>query len=306
MLLYTNRWCRSLHLWTFTASVNCGLLHNKHGCPLSICTNEKQHAVIRYFCSLKVYQTKIHRKPSKQYGDNVLPQWSVCEWVENFKNTWTSVKDKERAGRPTSSTTDSMIQTNWRVTIDEVAYHLQISHGYAYEIIHKRLGFHKVCARWVPNSSLKSTSAIVWTSVNAYWTTIMLMKVKLFWSSHWRCNVNPPLWAWKQMPEHGIETRRISSQKEIQESILCRKGNIRSILGLKRANSASYSEMLSNELKPAIRSKCSDLLSKGVLLLHDNVHPLSPNPWEIVFQNVGASCKQPESRLIGLPSLWST
>jgi len=36
------------------------------------------------------------------------------------------------------------------VTIDEVANHFEISHGSAYDIIHNRLGFCKVCARWVP------------------------------------------------------------------------------------------------------------------------------------------------------------
>ena len=34
------------------------------------------------------------------------------------------------------------------MTIDEVARVLQISHGSAYEM-HNKLGFHKVCARWV-------------------------------------------------------------------------------------------------------------------------------------------------------------
>lgn len=33
---------------------------------------------------------------------------------------------------------------------DEVANHLQISHGSVYEIIHNRLWFNKVCARWAP------------------------------------------------------------------------------------------------------------------------------------------------------------
>ena len=36
------------------------------------------------------------------------------------------------------------------MTIDEVANHFEISHGSAYEIIHSRLGFRKVCTRWVP------------------------------------------------------------------------------------------------------------------------------------------------------------
>jgi hypothetical protein len=38
-----------------------------------------------------------------------------------------------------------------RLTASAVARpRLQISHGSAYEIIHNRLGFHKGCARWVP------------------------------------------------------------------------------------------------------------------------------------------------------------
>jgi len=68
-----------------------------------------------------------------------------------------SLKDEERAGRPSTCITDSnvedaraMILENRRVTIDEVANHFEISHGSAYDIIHNRLSFHKVCARWVP------------------------------------------------------------------------------------------------------------------------------------------------------------
>jgi hypothetical protein len=39
------------------------------------------------------------------------------------------------------------------------------------------------------------------------------------------------------------------------------------------ATSARYSDMLVNEMKPAIRSKRRELLSKRVLLLHDNARP---------------------------------
>jgi hypothetical protein len=39
-------------------------------------------------------------------------------------------------------------------------------------------------------------------------------------------------------------------------------------------NSAHYGEMLIERLKPAIRRKCPGLLSKGVVLFHDNAHLL--------------------------------
>jgi len=67
------------------------------------------------------------------------------------------VKDEERAGRPSTSITDSnveearaMILENRRVTIDELANHFEIRHGSAYDIIHNKLGFCKDCVRWVP------------------------------------------------------------------------------------------------------------------------------------------------------------
>ena len=43
-----------------------------------------------------------------------------------------------------------MVLLHRRVTADEVAHVLQISHGSAYELMHNKLGFHKVFARWVP------------------------------------------------------------------------------------------------------------------------------------------------------------
>ena len=72
------------------------------------------------------------------------------------------MKDEERAGRPSTSITDSnvedaraMILENRQVTIVELVNHFEISHGSAYDIIHNRLGFHKVCARWVPKQLTK-------------------------------------------------------------------------------------------------------------------------------------------------------
>ena len=96
------------------------------------------------------------------------------------------MKDEERAGRPFTSITDSnvedaraMILENRRVAIDEVANYFEINHGSAYDIIHNRLGFRKVCARWVPKELTEEHRTIVWPSINAYWTA-MLTKVKLF------------------------------------------------------------------------------------------------------------------------------
>jgi len=124
--------------------------------PLAVCTKEGQRAVIPFLCSEGVSGAEIHRRLSIQYGDSALPHRSVYELIEQFKIGRTNVTHEEGAGRPSTSTTDEKIQqaremvlANLRVAIDEVACSLQISHGSAYQIIHE-LGFHKICARWVP------------------------------------------------------------------------------------------------------------------------------------------------------------
>ena len=125
--------------------------------PLATCTVEEQRAVIRFLWSEGVSGAEIHRRLATQYGDSALPRANVYKWMEQFKNGRTSVIHHEGAGRPSTSTTEENIQQaqkiimdNRRVKIDDVAYVLQISHGSAYQIIHDVLGYHKICARWVP------------------------------------------------------------------------------------------------------------------------------------------------------------
>ena len=87
-----------------------------------------------------------------------MPQRSVYKWIEKLKNGHTSVTTHEEgAGHPSTATTydnieriRDMVLLDRRQTIYEVANCLQITHGSAYEIIHNRFGFHKVCAIWIP------------------------------------------------------------------------------------------------------------------------------------------------------------
>jgi histone-lysine N-methyltransferase SETMAR len=45
---------------------------------------------------------------------------------------------------------DAIVKENCHVTVDEIAVHLDVSHGLAHHIIHDVLQFHKLSARWVP------------------------------------------------------------------------------------------------------------------------------------------------------------
>jgi hypothetical protein len=95
---------------------------------------------------------EMHRRMSVQYENSVMSQRIVCEWIERFKNGRTSMgKEPDANPRPLLIRADAervygMILQNRRVTVDEVTHQLQIIRGSAYEIIHNRLAFDKVCA----------------------------------------------------------------------------------------------------------------------------------------------------------------
>jgi hypothetical protein len=80
--------------------------------------------------------------------------------------------------------------------------------------------------------------------------------------------VDPPLHSRKQTPEYGIKTPDITSQKEVQNSTIGRKSDVDTFFGCTRANlehhqergttvnRVHYNEMLWDQLKPPIRTKC--------------------------------------------------
>jgi predicted transcriptional regulator len=45
---------------------------------------------------------------------------------------------------------EAVVKENRRVTVNEIASHLDMSHGSAHHIVHDVLQFPKVSARWVP------------------------------------------------------------------------------------------------------------------------------------------------------------
>ena len=125
--------------------------------PLQHCTKQKQRSVVRCLFSEGVKPIEIHRRMRIQYGDKCMSRTQVCEWTDKFKNSVTSVEDSPHPGPAFTAVTEdniaaveNVIRENWRITIMEVASLLDISVGSAHHIIHDELKFRKLCARWVP------------------------------------------------------------------------------------------------------------------------------------------------------------
>ncbi|UYV70896.1 hypothetical protein LAZ67_8001037 [Cordylochernes scorpioides] len=91
------------------------------------------------------------------YGEATLDRSNVYRWYKMFSESREVVNDEERAGRPSTSTTDEkinevekMILANRRITVREVAEDLNISIGSCHSIFINDLGMRRVAAKFVP------------------------------------------------------------------------------------------------------------------------------------------------------------
>ena len=109
-------------------------------------TKEEQRSVIRYFLSSEgVKPFEIHRRMKVQYGDACLSLQQVYEWTRKFMNGISSVTDSPRPGQAHRVVTpeaiaavEVIVKENRSVTVNEIAAHLDMSHGSAHHIVHDK------------------------------------------------------------------------------------------------------------------------------------------------------------------------
>ena len=89
---------------------------------------------------------EIHRRMKVQYGDACLSLQQVYEWTRKFMNGISFVTDSPRPGQAHRVVTpegiaaveEDIMKENRRVTMNEIAAHLDMSHGTAHHIIHDK------------------------------------------------------------------------------------------------------------------------------------------------------------------------
>jgi hypothetical protein len=111
--------------------------------PLATCT-EKEHR------SEGVKPIQIHRPIKVQYGDAYLSLQHVYGWTKKFMNSISSVTDSPRPGQAhrlvtpeANAAVETTMKENHCITVNEIAAHLDMSHGTAHHIVHDFLQFHK-------------------------------------------------------------------------------------------------------------------------------------------------------------------
>ncbi|GBM67167.1 hypothetical protein AVEN_218076-1 [Araneus ventricosus] len=91
------------------------------------------------------------------YGEQCFARCTIFRWRRGYEAERVNIKDLPRPGQAhvltnsaTISVVDEIIRKNLRITTLETAVELSISKGTVHHIIHKMLGYGKVCAQWVP------------------------------------------------------------------------------------------------------------------------------------------------------------
>ncbi|GBM27305.1 hypothetical protein AVEN_222381-1 [Araneus ventricosus] len=91
------------------------------------------------------------------HGEHCLARCTIFRWCQRYEAGRVNIKDLPRPGQAhvvtntaTISAVDELIQQNRRITTLEVAVDLSISKETVHHIIHKKLGYSKFYAQWVP------------------------------------------------------------------------------------------------------------------------------------------------------------
>jgi len=110
--------------------------------PLATCTKKEQRSNIRFLSSEGVKPIEIHRRMKVQYGDACLSLQQVYGWTRKFMNGISSVTESPRPGQAQRVVTpeaiaavEAIVKENRRVTVNEIAAHLDMSHGSAHHIV---------------------------------------------------------------------------------------------------------------------------------------------------------------------------
>ncbi|UYV84101.1 hypothetical protein LAZ67_X001176 [Cordylochernes scorpioides] len=116
-----------------------------------------QRTCIKFCVKNEIKCADAFRMLTLAYGEATLDRSSVYRWYKMFSEGREDVNDEERAGRPSTSTTDEkinevekMILANRRITVREVAEDLNISIGSCHSIFINDLGMRRVAAKFVP------------------------------------------------------------------------------------------------------------------------------------------------------------
>jgi len=124
--------------------------------PIQSPAKSEVRSVIRFLNAKGERSAEIHKHIVAVYG-NVMNRQNVTKWSREFFEGRTDVHDEQRSGTPSLISDDLLqkiegeIRANRRVTIRELHHIIpEVSKTTIHEAVIRKLGYRKLCARWVP------------------------------------------------------------------------------------------------------------------------------------------------------------
>lgn len=262
-------------------------------------------AVIRFLTVKNCKPIEIYRQLCEVYGDNIITEGGVRQWVIRFKNGRTNVHDEDRSGRPSIVTdelvgkVDAKVRENRRFTITKLSLSFpQISRSLLHEIISEKLGYHKFCARWIPkiltedHKNQRMAAALNFLDVYHKDGDSLLDRIVTgdeTWVKHVNCEtkLQSMQWGHTSSPQKPKKCMQTMSARKIMATVFWDRKGVILVDFLERGttiNSQRYCQTL-QKLRRAIQNKRRGMLSSKILLIHDNARPHTANVTREVLES---------------------
>lgn len=122
-------------------------------------TRENFRAMIFYDFRCHLSQQESYDRLRLAFHDEAPSRATIYNWFNEFKRGRTNLTDDLREGRPSTATTENnisvvqrMIETDKRVTYQQIRTSLGIGMSQVHKILHEHLAVRKLCARWIPHN----------------------------------------------------------------------------------------------------------------------------------------------------------
>ncbi|UYV80702.1 hypothetical protein LAZ67_19001447 [Cordylochernes scorpioides] len=270
--------------------------------PLVNVSTCKLRSEIHFFTAKNETAVNIHRNLVSVYGEGCMSIQMIRRWRRQ------NVHDDERSGRPVTATDNAavavvrnVVEADRRVTIDEIMIRLPpgIENGRSSigTIMSDVLNFRKVCARWVPRLLSEIHKQQRMEAVRAFLEMHRRDRDQLItrivtgdesWVHHSTPETKRQSMMWKKPEESAPKKAKVSISAGKFMAIVfwdCKGVLLVDYLPPNTTvNAARYCEVLS-KLRAAIKRKRPGLLSRKVLLVHDNARPHAARTTQTLLEN---------------------